>query len=138
MEINNFFKTNFEINNLLGLNTNQDANLLKNRIIVFNRKFDGIIPQIKYAVDYIGMEMINTFEKSEHYKLLLNNIPKDGIFLFSDLLFFSKTSGFEIKPTIIGFIIKTEINLVDYKLIENRSDHKGDFYLYVKINYYGG
>lgn len=134
MDINSFFNTNYEVDNLLGLGDNINVNLLKHRITIFNRKFDAKIPLIKYAVDYIGLEMVNTLDRSDHHLFLLKNLSRDVIFLFTDLLFFDekKIPNFVIKPTIIGIITKKGVELVGYQLIKVVDD---DCYLYIRINH---
>jgi hypothetical protein len=132
MDVTNYFRTNFSVDNLLGFNSDKTKNLVKHHVTLLNRKYDYKIPRLMYAVDYIGLSIANSIEKSDHYTFLLEKTPKDTVFLFADLLHFSKGGGsdFRIKPQLVGILSTEKIeSLLNYEAV---NDLGGSYHFYIK------
>ncbi len=135
MDITNYFRTNFFINDLLGFNSDKTKSSLKHHYIEFlNRKFNHKIPTIVYAVDFIGLSIANSMEDLDQYSYLLEKTPKDTVFLFADLLNFSKCNGdFNIKPDLVGILSTEKLEpLLNYEAVNGLG---GIYYLYIKKTY---
>jgi hypothetical protein len=131
MNITNYLRTNFSVDgDLLGYNSNHIRTSVQNYVILLNKKFSYKIPRIIYAVDYIGLNIVNSIEMLDHYTLLLENTPKSTVFLFTELAHLSKGGGFNIKPYLVGILSTEKIeSLLNYEVV---NDLGGSYHFYIK------
>lgn len=124
--IKEYFKSHYSLESPMVLKDKKWFPVLKHMIQVLTNKMTAKLTDVDYAVDRVGLDMYLSFIDDSEYVDLMNKLPKDIIYLFSDQFYVDDNGDFDKKPRIIAVFSNQKIEGMEVVMHSTNS-----YYIYM-------
>lgn len=107
--IKEYFKSHYSLETPMVLKDKEWFPVLKNMIQHLTNRMSAKLTDIDYAVDRVGLDMYQSFIYDPEYQELMDKLPKDTIYLFSDRFYIDHNGEFDKKPRMVAIYSNQKI-----------------------------